>query len=240
MFFFDERYSTFEAFSLAHGMAILFLLILFVLILVFRHRISVKLDVFIRRSIAVLMVGLEWIFYAWALSRGPFDLSLLPLGVCAISMYVTAFTLWTNNEKVFQFIFPWALSGALISLVVADMHYTFPHFRYIHYFGNHGLFMLGNIYLYVVKKFTFNYRHLLRSSLILFVYAIIIYPVNILLGTNHLFLQEVPSEVAPMYAFLGKAWVLGFVFSIFLMFHVVYLPVWFHKRFGGNKNLVNT
>lgn len=224
MFLFDDTYETFEPFTIAHGAAILLLMLLLVTILVFRNKISSKIDLWIRRSLAITMIVLEWTFYTWSLSRGGFNTGLLPLGVCAISMYVTSFALWQRSEKAFQFIFPWAISGALISLTVADLSFTFPHFRFIHYFGNHGLFLLGNIYLLVVCKFKFSYQNLLKSSFILLIYAIVMYPLNFLLDSNHLFLREIPAEVAPMYAFLGDFWVIGFVVSIFALFHLIYLP----------------
>lgn len=229
MFLFDERYSTFEMLSTQHLAAILFIIFLLVLMIVFRNKISQKTDFWIRRSVAVTMIIFEWTFYAWSISKG-FTLGLLPLGVCALSMYFTSYALWTKSYKIFKFIFPWAIAGSLISLTVADMSYAFPHFRYIHYFGNHGLFLLGNLYFLIVLKARFTYKDLMRSTLILFIYTLIIYPINFLLDTNHLFLREVPIEVAPMYSFLGNFWVIGFIFSIFLLFHIIYIPLYFYNR----------
>lgn len=227
---FSEQFLGFEWFGLAHGLAILFFMTLFVLMVIVQKRISPKLDLYLRRGVAILMIAMEWTFYAWSLSRGGFQTSLLPFGVCAISMYVTAYTLFFKSEKVFKVIFPWAITGALISLIVADLNYTFPHFRYIHYFGNHGLFLLGNLYLLVIAGFRITYRDLLKSSLILLIYAAIMYPINFLLDSNHLFLREVPHEVAPMYAFLGDFWVIGFVISIALLFQIIYGGVFLYQR----------
>ncbi|MDO9628635.1 MAG: TIGR02206 family membrane protein [Acholeplasmataceae bacterium] len=233
MLIFDESLNTFHPFSLAHLFAVLFFLLLIVLMYIFKDKVTAKFDLIFRRTVAILMVSIEWTFYAWALSRGGFQTSLLPFGVCAISMYVTAYTLWTKNEKTFRFIFPWAVAGALISLTVADQSYMFPHFRYIHYFGNHGLFLLGNLYLLSVLKFKFTYKDLLKSSLYLLIYAIIMYPINFLLDSNHLFLREIPSEVAPMYQFLGDLWVFGFAFSIFLLFNLIYVPIYIKNSLKG-------
>lgn len=223
MFFFDERYATFEMFSAAHLVAILVIITLFIVMLVFRNRISNKLDLWLRRTVAVLMIAMEWTFYAWALRDGVFQVSLLPMGMCAISMYTTAIALWTKKEKIFKFIYPWAIIGSFLSLIVADQPYVFPHFRYIHYFGNHGLFLLGNLYLLKVHRFTFTYKDTLKSSLILFIYSLIVYPLNFLLETNHLFLRELPSEVAFMFAFLGVFWPIGFGLAIFILFNLVFL-----------------
>ncbi len=230
MFFFDERYHHFEMFGLTHLLAVLFFIILIVLILVFKKRLNPDHDLYLRRGIAIFMVLMEWTFYGWSIALGGFDTSLLPLGLCAISMYTTAIALWTKSEKVFQFIFPWAITGALISLVVANLHYDLPHFRYFHYFGNHGFFLVSNLYLFFIHRFKFTYKHLLKSGLSLLAYAIVIYPINFLIDDNHLFLRAVPAEAAPLYSFLGDFWVLGFVFSIFLLFHLIYLPIHFYNK----------
>lgn len=227
---FNEAYQGFEWFGLSHGLAILFFITLFVLMILFKEKITDQHDLWIRRSIAVLMITMEWTFYTWSLVRGGFQTSLLPFGVCAISMYVTAYTLWFKSEKTFKIIFPWAIIGALISLTVADLSYNFPHFRFFHYFGNHGLFLLGNLYLLIVGGMRMTYKDILKSSLILLLYAAVMYPLNYLLDSNHLFLREVPSEVAPMYEFLGDFWVIGFVFSIALLIQIIYLPVVLYQR----------
>jgi len=238
MFLFDEKYLGFEFMGLAHFGALLFVVLSIILIFIFKNKIASRTDLIIRRTAAVLMVLMEWTFYAWSLRDGFFQTGLLPFGVCAVSMYVTSYALWTKNEKVFQLIFPWAVAGALISLTVADLSYTFPHFRFFHYFGNHSLFLLGNIYMLVVLKFKFTYKHLLKSTLYLLIYAIIMYPVNYLLDSNHLFLREVPHEVEPMYSFLGSFWVLGFMFSIALLFQVIYIPIWLSNKKKAQKKPV--
>jgi hypothetical integral membrane protein (TIGR02206 family) len=227
---FNDMYQSFEWFGLSHVFAILFLVSLFIIMILFKHKITNTWDVIIRRSIAILMIIMEWTFYTWSIIQGGFQTSLLPLGVCALSMYVTAYALFFKSEKVFKLIFPWAIIGSLISLVVADLTYTFPHFRYFHYFGNHGLFLLGNLYLLIVSKMTITYKDLLKSSLILLIYAAVMYPINYVIDANHLFLREVPHEVAPMYQFLGDFWVIGFVFSIALLIQITYLPVFFYQR----------
>jgi hypothetical integral membrane protein (TIGR02206 family) len=227
---FSERFLGFEWFGLAHGLAIFLMITLLVLMIIFKEKGSPTIDLYLRRSVAILMVVMEWTFYTWSLIGGGFQTSLLPFGVCAISMYVTAYALWFKSEKVFKIIFPWAIAGALISLIVADLNYTFPHFRYIHYFGNHSLFLLGNLYLLIVIGYRITYRDILKSSLILLIYAAIMYPINFLLDSNHLFLREVPHEVAPMYAFLGDFWVIGFVISIAILFQIIYAGVFLYQR----------
>ncbi len=227
MLLFDERYATFEMFSVAHLIPVLIIVALIVLIIFFRKplRQNVRLDRRLRIGFAVAMVAMEWIFYAWVIIPDGTDWNLLPLGLCALSMYLTAVTLLTENRKIFRTVFPWALAGSLLSLIVADVNYVFPHFRYFHYFGNHGMFLIANIYLVVVKRYSFTYRDLLGSSLVLTVLSTGLFFLNRLLDTNHMYLVSLPSEVSFLFLWLGyPGWVFGFGLAIFALFHLVTFP----------------
>ncbi len=227
MIFFDERFETFHAFSFMHLVPILIVAALIVLMIVFKEplRANKKLDRRLQISVGITMIVMEWIFYGWVFSQGGASWTLLPFGLCAISMYLTAITLLTQNQKIFKIVFPWALTGALLSLAVADLTYSAPHFRYFHYFGNHGLFFLANIYLVVVKKYDFTYKDLLKSSLLLVFIAVMMYLINQVLGTNHMYLTELPAEVAFMFMWLGDPlWIFGFGLGIFILFHLLTAP----------------
>lgn len=233
MLFFDESLRTFEIFSLEHFIALGVVIAIVIAIFGFQKqlRANKRLDRRLRIAVAVAMIAMEWTFYVWSIANGGFNLGLLPFGLCAISLYLTCITLLTENEKLFKIVYPWAVGGALLSLLVADMGYSFPHFRYFHYFGNHGMFFIANIYLAVVKGYRLSYRDLMRSCGVLLVLSIVMYFVNQVLGTNHMFLAELPGEVAFLYAWMGNPWwMVGFVFSIFALFHVVWLPFLFTAR----------
>jgi hypothetical integral membrane protein (TIGR02206 family) len=233
MIFFDESLNTFEIFSGEHLLALLFFLVLIFLVFLFKKPLKAhpRLDKGLRYGVAIAMVSMEWIFYLWVIIPGAFNLGLLPFGLCSISMYLTAITLLTDNEKIFKIVYPWAVSGALLSLIVADMGFSFPHFRFLHYFGNHGMFLVANIYLAVVKGYRLTYKDLLKSCMILFLIAIVLFFLNGILGTNHMFLHELPAEVAPAYMWMGEPWWLfGYGFSIFLLFHLVSLPLLIHPK----------
>lgn len=228
MLFFDERYRTFSPFSLAHLLPVLILLGLLFLVVIYKNKLRENplADKFIRYFIAITMVSMEFIYYAWVITNSGFMLSLLPFGLCAISMYLTAITLISGSKKLFKIVFPWAIIGAIMSLIVADLAYTFPHFRYLHYFGNHEMFLFANLYLVIVKGYKMTYKDILRSSLLLFIMALVLLIVNPLLGTNHMFLSELPHEVSFMFSWLGdKLWVAGFMVGIFILINLVGLPI---------------
>jgi len=232
MIFFDERLATFEIFSLSHLFADLFWAILILLMVVYRRRLRTfpRFDLFLRRFIAIAMLVLQAGYYAWMFATGKADFELLPLGLCHLSMYVTVALLLTQSKTLFTIIFPWAIIGAALSLILVDLAYQFPHFRYIHYFGNHGMFLFGVLYMAVVKGYRLTYKGLWMSGLVLIALAVIVYPINLALGTNHLFLIQLPTPARPIGALFGDWWMAGYVGMVFILFHLIYLPFFIVNR----------
>jgi hypothetical integral membrane protein (TIGR02206 family) len=227
MFFFDERYATFEPFSVAHLVPVVLVAALVVLVVVFRRRLreSPRFDRFFRMFFAVVTVAMEFTFNIWVIVRGGSAAVFLPFGLCTLSMYLTAIALVTRSDRLAKIVYPWAVSGALLSLVVADLGYTFPHFRYFHYFGNHGMFLVANVYMAATSKKPFRYRDLLLSCGILLAIAVPMYFYDVASGSNHMFLVALPEEVEGMFSWMGdRWWVFGFGFAIFLLLHLVSLP----------------
>ncbi|MFA5007022.1 MAG: TIGR02206 family membrane protein [Candidatus Izemoplasmatales bacterium] len=227
MFLFDERYATFEMFSLSHLVPVVMTIAAVVLIAVFRRRLSAmpRFDRNFRIVLAVTTVTLELVFNFWAIVRGGGWSVFLPFGLCTLSMYLTAIALLSRSDRLAKVIYPWAVSGALLSLLVADVAYDFPHFRYFHYFGNHAMFLVANVYMQATAKTRFSYRDLLRSSGILLMIAVPMYFLNRAWGTNHMFLAELPHEVDFLFYWIGSpGWVFLFGFAIFILFHLVSLP----------------
>lgn len=225
MGWFDESLKIFSIFSLSHILAIGFFAVLITGLLLFRN-------VFPRhprwmRGLEIgagsLMLILQAIFYAWTFALGEATWDLLPLGVCHLSMFITSITLFFRWEKGFRFIFPWAVMGAILSLLIADLRYEFPHFRYFHYFLNHGIFLLANLWFVVVRKWTFTYRSLWISATVLFLLSMAMLVINPWLGTNHLFMDHLPEAAEPLFSWLGDPWwIAGFIFSVIVMFHLVF------------------
>jgi hypothetical integral membrane protein (TIGR02206 family) len=239
MFFFDESLETFTMFSLSHLLAVAFWILAIALMIVFRKRLRGKprLDRFIRWFLAIAMLTMQTIFYIWHFWRGSASLELLPFGLCHMAMYLSAATFLTDSEKLFRIVFPWAMIGAVLSLVVADLTFEFPHFRYLHYFGNHGMFLFGGLYMVFVKGYRITYRSLWGSGLILIAISVPVYFFNQRFGTNHLFLSSLPNALLPLQEIFGAWWLVGFVGVVFPLFHLVYLPFFLADRIARRQTL---
>jgi hypothetical integral membrane protein (TIGR02206 family) len=231
VFLFDTKYETFKMFGFSHILAILFFIGFVVVMSIYRNKLGKNFKFFMHRIVPIMMIILEITFFIWRVDLYGFDTDFLPLGVCTISMIVTSIALLIDSEKLIKFIFPWATAGALISLVIANQTYEFPHFRYVHYFFNHGFFLMGNLYYLIVRRVKMTYLDFWKSGGPLLIYTAIIYPINFLLDDNHLFLRHVPEEAQSFYGFLGDFWVVGFVISIVALIHIIYFITRFSYRY---------
>ncbi|TVP94203.1 MAG: TIGR02206 family membrane protein [Acholeplasmatales bacterium] len=223
MFWFDEQYAHFQWFSLAHLIPFCLLACMIVVFKVFGKYFKGPVEQTVRRSLIVLTLAMEWTFYVWEVSRSGLSADLLPLGLCAVTLYLSCVMLWTKSRFLFRWIFVYAISGSMLSLIIVDMPYSWPHFRYFHYFGVHMFFLLACLYAWIVWGYRITHKHVLQASLILAIYAVVINQLNRLLATNHLFLQALPEEVAWLYLqIFDRFWVIGFAASIFFLFNVLY------------------
>jgi hypothetical integral membrane protein (TIGR02206 family) len=225
MGFFDEALETFEIFSASHFLAILFWILVIAALVIFRKGLRNRpgLQRTLEITTALLMLGMQMGFYLWTFWLGEETWELLPFGVCHLSMYLTCLALLFQSEKIFRFIFPWAIMGSVLSLIIADLTYQVPHFRYFHYFFNHGMFLIANLYFVVVKRWRFTYRDMGISALTMFVMSIILYFINPMMGTNHMFMAHLPVPAQPLFYWLGEPWWrLLFILSVAVMFHMIY------------------
>ena len=112
-----------------------------------------------------------------------------------------------------------------MAMITPDLLYDFPHPVYIIFYLGHSLTVLSVLF----AMFVFGFQPQLRSVGIAIVatiiYGLIILAVNLLLGTNYLFLMAKPSA-ASLFDYLGPwPWYLvGLTVLCVIVFVLCYLP----------------
>ena len=179
------------------------------------------------------MLTLELIYWIWQISANTFDIkTMIPLGLCAMTMWLTSIALISNNFKIIKVVLPWSFVGAFLSFVVVDLTYVFPHFRFFHYIVNHLLFFLGNLYFLFTKKIKYTYKDLNKSTITLIIVATLVLIINFIIDTNHMFLRRLPDGVDEMLAFLFFPFnTIFLVFGIYLLFQIFYLSFIKNKKY---------
>jgi hypothetical integral membrane protein (TIGR02206 family) len=244
-FLFDDRYARdFELFGWLHilvlGLGVGSLFGLYFL----RNRLkTVAIERTFRFSVATLIVVLEVTYQVWIASLHGFQWAeAAPLGLCALMEWITVVALVLDLTGVFKVVLPWAFVGASLSFIVVNMgtSYTFPHFRFFHYFGIHWLFLVANLFYLYTGRFRYTYRDLLRSSMWLGGVCLGVLAVDLVTGQNFMFLKAWPEELEFVNEWLPfPANTLALMAGVFILFNVFYL-LFVIRRFDRDRDDAET
>jgi hypothetical integral membrane protein (TIGR02206 family) len=228
-FLFDDRYAgDFELFGWLHivvlGLGVGSVFALYYL----RERLtSPAIGRILRFSVATLIVVLEVVYQFWMASlHGWRWAEVAPLGLCAMMEWITVVTLVLDLKGVIKVVLPWAFVGASLSFIVVNMgtSFTFPHFRFFHYFGIHWLFLMANLFYLYTGRFRYTYRDLMRSSVWLGGVCLAVLAVDLATDQNFMFLRSWPEELDFVNELLPfPANTLALMLGVFILFNVFYL-----------------
>lgn len=218
---------SFELFKSNHLFA-LSIVFIFVLFLVFlRWRKSQILNNWFRWSLAVLLVLQETSYHFWNIYIDEWTLQkMLPLHICSAFVWLSALMLVTKNRHIYDFAFFLGISGALQALLTPDIaEYGFPHYRFFHVFISHGSIILAALYMTIVEGYRPTWRSFGKVLLWLNIYAVFTFIINILIGSNYMFVRHKPETASlldmlgpwPVYIFAAEGVAL-------IMFFILYLP----------------
>jgi len=165
-----------------------------------------------------------------AISQG-LTVALLPLHLCTLAVYLTAWMLATGSRRVYEVVYFWGLGGTTQALATPEVAHGFPSPDFILFFLGHGLVVVGVLYATLAYHLRPYPSSILRVTLITLTVAAAILGVNLWLGTNFLFLMAKPSG-ASLLDWLGPwPWYwLSLIAVALLTFALLYLPFFVADR----------
>lgn len=235
-FAYDYTGSPFVLFSAPHLAALLSLFLLNIGLLRFKGA-----PENIRRRVCITLAVVLWLDEAtghvWNLYHRHWSIqTMLPLHLCSILIWLSGFMLITRNYRIYEFIYFLGIGGAFQYLVTPDLGiYGFPHFRYFQAFLSHGLLLTSGLYMTTVEGFRPTWKSMLRVAVWSNIYMAVIFPINVLIGSNYLMINGKPATASllnllppwPIYILYMEA--IGIVTCL-----ILYLPFlikdWIAKR----------
>jgi len=204
-----------EPFDAFHLAALAFLAGLGVLAAVFRKRLRAEsaFERRVLRTATVAAVGLEIALHVCEYFSIPFHgflRSLIPLELCAITLWMAVALCITRREGLFEILYFWAI-GAVASLVFANLDGAGPdRFRYYQYFGTHGYTVLVVAYFSVVHGYRIRFRSLFKAVGLLLPITLAVRFLDLAFSGppwsfNYMFLLRPPDVETPLDAF-GEGW----------------------------------
>lgn len=176
-------------------------------------------------------VSLIW----WTVSIGMWDIRYnLPLNLCTVSLYLAAAMLVTKSYTLFEIVYFFGIGGALQAMITPDLFYTFPHFRFLHFFTAHIAIILAVLYMIAFYKYEVTFRSFIKSLVVLHVLALIVFFINQMTGANYMFLARKPSGPSILDWFGPYPWyILALEAITFITFFILYLPFFIKKRLAS-------
>ncbi|MEH7440750.1 TIGR02206 family membrane protein [Bacillus sp. JJ1122] len=163
----------------------------------------------------------------------------LPLHLSSISLILSAVLLLTKNYRLFEFTYFAGVGSALQAMITPDISlYTFPHYRYIHFFVSHGGTVIANLFMVFTAGFKPTGKSLWRAFLWLNAYTLIIFIVNFLIEGNYMYISEKPVNPS-LIDYLGPwPWyILSLEIITLVTFTILYLPFWLMSMKKNEKAL---
>ena len=171
------------------------------------------------------------------LQFGPdyFVRNYLPLHICGIANLVTAATLVFRNRHTYEIAYFWGLVGSANAVITPGAIETgFPSWRFFQYFIAHSGIVVGVLYATWGLGMRPTLGGLFRAFIILNVFAVAVGIVNLLLGSNYMYLSKPPWGTVSPFFFAPWPWYIPFLDAGALgMFFVVYLPIYVFRRRGS-------
>ena len=152
----------------------------------------------VRRNIAVVLILNELAWHAWNFTIGDWTIqTMLPLHLCSVLVWTTAFMLLTENYFIYEFAYFLGIAGALQALLTPDLGiYGYPHFRFFQTFISHGLIIASAIYMTAVEELRPTWKSILRVALWINIYLVIVFFINQAIGSNYLFIAHKPPTAS--------------------------------------------
>ncbi len=196
-FSYDYTGAPFVLFGTWHLIALLVIILLNIGMLGFRNS-SLKTRTAVRWVMAIILWSDEASWHIWNLYWGHWSLkTMLPLHICSLLIWLAGFMLIFKIYPIYEFVYFIGIGGALQALLTPDAGiYGFPHYRIFQTMISHGFLLTSGIYMTTVEGFRPTWKSFWRVVIGLNIYAVIIFPINLLLGTNFLYINSKPSTAS--------------------------------------------
>lgn len=121
----------------------------------------------------------------------PWD--LVPLHLCDFAIFLAAYALLTLHAPAGELLYFWAGSGTLLAMLTPDLEVGFPHWRFLAYFGLHGMVVIAAALLVFGLRRRPAPGAPWRALLWTNAYAALVGLVDAASGMNFLYLREKPA-----------------------------------------------
>jgi hypothetical integral membrane protein (TIGR02206 family) len=118
---------------------------------------------------------------------------LAPFHLCDLAIFVGLFALVTRSPLACEVLYFWACAGTLLAIITPDVLVGFPHPYFLSYFALHGAVVVTALLLVWGLGRPPRSGAVWRVLLLTNAYAALVGAVNLVFGTNYLYLCAKPA-----------------------------------------------
>ncbi|MCU0519564.1 MAG: TIGR02206 family membrane protein [Anaerolineae bacterium] len=223
----DYAGAPFELFGAPHLVALAIVALINIAVLAFGRRTPEPWRLRIRFGLAALLIVDEAVWHLWNITTGQWSIqTTLPLHLCSVMVFLSAIMLATKSYPLFEFAYLLGIAGALQALLTPDAgRYGFPHLRFFQVIVSHGSIVTAAVYMAAVEGFRPTVQSIKRVLVRGNLYALAVYGVNVLIGSNYLFIARKPETASLLDVLPSWPWYLPILELLaLLMIGLLYLP----------------
>jgi hypothetical integral membrane protein (TIGR02206 family) len=225
-FAYDYHGTPFVLFGSWHILALLVIFLINLAILGFRKASERTLRT-VRWSMAIVICLDDVSWQVWNAFWGHWSFQImLPLHLCSLMTILALFMLIFKNYRLYEFVYFLGICGAFQALMTPPLGiYGFPHFRFFQALITHGLLLTSAVYMTTVEGFRPTWRSLLRVTIGVNIYMVLVGIINRALGSNYLFIAYKPATASMLDLLPAWPWYIIWMEIIGLgMCLILYLP----------------
>ena len=150
----------------------------------------------------------------------------LPLHLCDISVFVMFVALATDSRRFAELSYFPGVVGALLAVCLPAISESgaIRTIAEIRYFVTHIALVGIGFYLTFGRHYRPPIRAVLRSYVAVHVYALVVTPLNLFLGTNYFFTLSAPKQIAFIQQYPHWLFVVAASMTFLILFSLMYLP----------------
>jgi hypothetical integral membrane protein (TIGR02206 family) len=222
----------FQSYGLTHILWLLAGLIFCTAFCLFFRKLSEHRQKAVLRALGIYIFMQEMVKNLVLILLGEFSWGYLPFHLCGINILLIAFDVVKQTKVVRSFLYYFAIPGAMLALLFPNWT-KMPvwNFFHLHSFTIHILLVLYPLLLVTTNRVSTDLKSALQGTALLAAMAVPVYGLNLLWGTNFMFLMK-PDSGNPLELFeklLGShLW--GFPILLPVVIGVMYLPAFILKK----------
>ncbi len=246
----DYEGEAFQRFGFAHLVAIGIVALILLLIIFTHNKLEDNDKAGIREVMGQILIINLIGYYVWlwffqdllSLNLIPaVPLKIIPITLIGILTWLSIFMLFKKSQKLYEIVYLVGTIPALYALIMpAESPYGFPHVHFFFVLIPPAMIFLASIYMSVAEKeMEITLKSVLRALVTANVIMVVVYGINLYLGTNFLNLLTKPNTSpfplpdAPLHLLYYE----GIAISLSL---ILYIPFFIKDRIKQRYSEENT